>query len=235
MHSSLLQAFLVVLGLAGCSSTAFRGRTHGGEDRLDVLTSFSLALSKRNFRDAAGYLPPADRAKLASPETGILPEYRDRMRAIRRTTLMNNPLIEVRHGLIYGIPDVLPVLALGQADTSVSVQADTVAQGDSPAAPIAASPAAGERSPAQEREALKRASEAFFRAVSKGRWDNAMGYLHAQERGEFLDAEGKVKGEARRRLAGADTSEWEALTLRDGKLTGIVLIIPERAGVRPSH
>jgi hypothetical protein len=83
---------------------------------LDVLTSFSLALSKYNFRDAARYLAPADRAKLAGAEEGILPEYRDRVRAIRRTTLLNNPLIEVRHGLIYGIPDLLPVIASGEAD-----------------------------------------------------------------------------------------------------------------------
>jgi hypothetical protein len=235
MHSSLLQALLVVLGLAGCSSTAFRGHTRGGEDRLEVLTSFSLALSKHNFRDAAGYLPPADRAKLADPETGILPEYRDRIRAIRRTTLLNNPLIEVRHGLIYGIPDVLPVIALGQADTLDLGLGDTAALGDGPGSGLAASEDSGGREAAKEKAELKRASEEFFRAVAKGRWETALGYLHAGERGEFVDAKGKVKEEARRRLAGADTSEWEALTLRDGKLTGIVLIIPGKSGKRPFY
>ena len=240
MHSSLQQALLVVLGLAGCSSTAFPGRATGGEDRLEALTSFSLALSKRNFRDAAAYLPPADRAKLASPETGILPEYRERVRAIRRTTLLNNPLIEVRHGLIYGIPDILPVLALGEADTASYGRPGTAAMGQGNAkapgakagAGLASAADSGTRASARDRAELQRASEAFFRAVSKGRWDAAMGYLHAEERGTFLDAHGKVKAEARQRLAGADTSEWGALTLRDGKLTGIVLIIPERAGKR---
>jgi hypothetical protein len=41
-----------------------------------------------------------------------------------------------------------------------------------------------------------------------------------------------VKEEARQRLAEADTADWEALTLKDGKLTGVVLIIPENTGNR---
>ena len=60
-----------------------------------------------------------------------------------------------------------------------------------------------------------------------------MAYVDVQERGDFLDAKGKVKGDARERLAKVDTSDWDALTLKDGKLTGVVLIIPESAGNRP--
>lgn len=36
----------------------------------------------------------------------------------------------------------------------------------------------------------------------------------------------KLKIETPNRLAAVDTSSWEALTLKHGKLTGIVLIIP---------
>jgi hypothetical protein len=192
---------------------------------LDVLTSFSLALSKHDFREAARYLSPADRAKLAGPEEGILPEYRDRVRAIRRTTLMNNPLIEVNHGLIYGISDVLPVLAVGEADT-LGLRA-------APDSQVAVAPDSGKIAEAKEQQQLRRTSEAFFHAVSRRDWNKAMAYVDVQERGDFLDAKGKVKGDARERLAKVDTSDWDALTLKDGKLTGVVLIIPESAGNRP--
>jgi predicted transcriptional regulator len=221
MRSSLLQAFLVVFGLVGCSSSAYRDLYPSGQGRLDVLTSFSLALSKYDFREAARYLAPADRAKLAGPE-GILPEYRERVRAIRRTTLLNNPLIEVQHGLIYGIPDVLPVLALGEADTTgLRIAPDSL---------VTLLPDSGRIADSTERAELRRASQAFFRAVSRRDWKKAMAYLDNQERGDFVDAKGKVKDEARQRLAEVDTTGWEALTLKDGKLTGVVLIIPGDTG-----
>jgi hypothetical protein len=181
-----------------------------------------LALSKHDFRDAARYLAPADRAKLADAEEGILPEYRERVRAIRRTTLLNNPLIEVRGGLIYGIPDVLPVLALGSVD-SLGLK-DITDSG------IAAVPDSAGAARTEEREELRRTAEAFFRAVSRRDWGKAMAYLDEQERGDFLDAKGRLKGESRQRLAAVDTAEWQSLTLKDGKLTGVVLIIPESAG-----
>lgn len=223
MRSSLLQAFFVVFGLVGCSSSAYRDLYPSGQNRLDVLTSFSLALSKYDFREAARYLSPADRAKLAGPE-GILPEYRERVRAIRRTTLLNNPLIEVRHGLIYGIPDVLPVLALGEADTTGLRAA--------PNSLVAFLPDSARIADSTERIELRRASQAFFQAVSRRDWKKAMAYLAIGERGDFVDAKGKVKEEARQRLAEVDTTGWEALTLRDGKLTGVVLIIPGDTGKR---
>jgi hypothetical protein len=222
MRLSLLQALLVTLGLAGCSSAS---RAHPDGDRLDVLTSFSLALSKYDFREAATYLPPADRAKLAGPEGGILPEYRNRVRAIRRTTLLNNPLIEVRHGLIYGIPDLLPVLAVGEMDTlGAGLNAGAAPAPDNPVAALSDSSGIQIR----EQEGLKKVADAFFRAVSRREWKKAMTYVDERERGNFLDGKGAVNGTARRRLTAVDTAQWEALTLKDGKLTGVVLIIPDR-------
>lgn len=218
MRSSWLTALLVVMGLSGCSSSAFPGRSDPKQERLDVLTSFTLALSKRDYRAAAGYLSPEDRAKLATAEAGILPEYRERVRAIRRATLLNNPLIEIRHGLIYGIPDVLPVLAQGHAD-SLDLHAG-------PDTGWAMVPDSTRNDAAGEKE-LKRTAEGFFHAVSKQEWEKALGFLAPGERQEFLDPKGKLKAGDRWRLASVDTSQWEALTLRDGKLTGVVLIIPE--------
>ena len=171
-----------------------------------------------------GHGDQSRKTPLLRPE-GILPEYRDRVRAIRRTTLLNNPLIEVKHGLIYGISDVLPVLALGEADTlGLHVRPDSL---------VAVVPDSGKIAESRNQKELKRTSEAFFRAVSRRDWKKAMDYLDVQDRGDFLDAKGKVKEEARERLAEVDTSEWDALTLKDGKLTGVVLIIPETPEKNP--
>jgi hypothetical protein len=122
MRSILFSALAAAL-LTGCGSSAFPGFSDPGKKRLDVLTSFTLALSKRDFLEAAAYLAPADRAKLAD-DAGILPQYRERVRAIRRATLMNNPLVEVRHGLISGIPDILPVLAVGGTEEAFPANED---------------------------------------------------------------------------------------------------------------
>jgi hypothetical protein len=218
MRAYLPQALLVVFALAGCSPSAFPRSSDTAQERLDVLTSFSLALSKRDYRAAAGYLGPEDRTKLADGEGAIRPEYRDRVRAIRRATLMNNPLIEVRKGHIYGLPDVLPVLAQGQPD-SVRRQ-DASDTGFAAVADPEPTAQAGEKE-------LRRAAEAFFRAVSKRDWKKAMGYLAEEERQDFLDPKGNLRDGARQLLASADTSQWAALTLKDGKLTGVFLILPE--------
>jgi hypothetical protein len=222
MRLSLLQALMWVSGLVGCSSSAFRTAFDPARERLDVLTSYSLALSKRDYREAAKFLAPADRVRIASPDQGILPEYRERVRAIRRTTLMNNPLIEIRHGLIHGIPDILPVLELGRADSSAQESETGFAQQSNPE-PLRDSTA---------REDLHRTARAFFKAVSHREWRKALGYVDAQEKEGFLDSKGGVRDAARSRLASADTSGWEALTLKDGKLTGIVLLLPDKATAR---
>lgn len=224
MRSCWPQALLVVFGLAGCSSSAFPGFSDPRQERLEVLTSFSLALSKRDYRAAATYLGPEDRAKLAGGEEGILPEYRDRVRAVRQATLFNNPMIEVRHGHIFGLPDVLPVLAQGRPDS--------LGASSSPDTGLAARPDPGRSDDAAEAE-LKRAAEAFFRAVSKRQWDKALDYVADEERQDFLDPKGRLREEARRRLESADTSQWTAMTLRDGKLTGVFLILPETGAGRP--
>lgn len=223
----VLPSLVVASVLIGCSSSAVGGKGGSGRDRLDVLTSYSLALSERNYAEAATYLGPADRAQLAGADGSILPEYRERVRAIRRSTLLNNPLVEVRDGLIYGIRDILPVLDVGRED-SLAAFADA-----GPVAAPAPDPAQSDSAiQARRRQELKRTADAFFTAVSKRDWSKALGYLDSQERQSFLDARGKVKSAARARLAEADTSEWEALTLKEGKLTGVVLIIPARADSR---
>lgn len=219
MRNAAVPALAVVFlfGCAHLSSGIFKDTR---QKRLDALTSYTLALSKRDYRLAASLLSPGDRAKLADPETGILPEFRDRLRAMRLTTMMNNPLIDVGGGLITGIPDLLPVLAQGE-----KMQIDSAESQPETAFALQKGP---EDSAHQEAEALRRTSASFFRAVQKRNWTGAMALVDAQERQDFVKADGRIKDAARRRLEAIDTSSWGALTLKDGKLTGIVLIIPSR-------
>ena len=63
----------------------------------------------------------------------------------------------------------------------------------------------------------------------------AIGMLAPGERAVFLREDGRVKEGMRRRLAAVDTAAWGALALEDGKLTGVVLIIPSiPPAARPS-
>lgn len=226
MRSQLLHFLVAASVFVGCASTAGKGTGGSGQDRLDVLTSYTLALSKRDYAEAARYLSPADRSRLAGADGTILPEFRERVGAIRLSTLMNNPLIEVTDGLITGIPDVLPVIAVGETDSAAALAADVPEAPETPAVDPSQTDSAVA---ARARKELKSTATAFFSAVTRRDWNRALGYLDAHERQDFVDARGKIKETARQRLSEADTSGWQALTLKDGKLTGVVLIIPSRA------
>lgn len=189
-------------------------------ERLDILTSFTVALSERDYAAAAALLSPGDQSALADPQNGILPEYRIRMRAMRLTTLADNPLIEVSHGRIDGIRDILPVLDQGaklESDSAAGVPETGFAKVPAPGDPLR-----------REAEAVRRTSASFFRSIRMRDWQGALAFVDPQERQGFLRQDGSLREETRRRLAEADTSAWDALTLKDGKLTGIVLIIPSR-------
>jgi hypothetical protein len=161
-------------------------------------------------------LAPSDRDRLIGADGKVLPEFEDRLRAMRLTTLAGNPLVTVEEGRIRGIFELLPVIEQGAQDPS-----DPVAR----AAPSTPDPA-----PKAEprNEELRTAAEAFFRSVRASEYRKAMGMVAPGERRVFVGDDGRVKRDARRRLSAMDTSSWDALTLEDGKLTGVVLIIPPR-------
>lgn len=215
-------ALALLSACAGKPRTAFES---GDRGRLEILTNYTLALSKRDFRAAAAMLAPVDRERLLGADGLVRPEYRDRLRAMRRSTLVSNPLVAIEDGRIRGIYDLLPVLEQGEpAPVFADVPADAP-----PEAPL---PVLDDE---PGREELRAATAAFFRSVRARDYRKAMGMLAPDERRVFLREDGRVKDEARRRLAAVDTSAWDALTLEDGKLTGVVLIIPSRAPeARPS-
>lgn len=221
MRSLMIQTLVVVTGFVGCAPSSSWGPGRGG-DRLEVLTSYTIAISKRDYKSAAALLAGPDRMRIASVDAGILPEYRDRIRAMRLTTLLENPLIEVSHGMIAGIPDLLPVLAQASVWTLDSGQAELpgVTENEVP-----------QKKPGEAKEeALRKTAQAFFKSVQRAEWGPALGFLNAKERESFQDRKGNIKVEAKKRLSAVDTASWEALRLMDGRLTGVILIIPEGDG-----
>jgi hypothetical protein len=212
LQGALLAAGLVALaGCAGKSGKAFDSR---GPERLEILTNYTLLLSKRDFEGAAAMLSPADRDRLLGQDGQVRPEFRDRLRAMRHSTLVANPLVTIERGRIRGIFDLMPVLGQGEpAPIAVDVPAETPS-----------------RDPEEQpgREELRAATASFFKSLRARDYGKAMSMLAPQERRVFLREDGKVKEEARRRLAAVDTNSWDALTLENGMLTGAVLIIPSR-------
>lgn len=204
--------------LTACAGASSGNRTD--RNRLEVLTDFTLALSKRDFGSASSMMATRDRMRVADEKGGVLPQYKERLCAMRLTTLVNNPMIRIEHGKILGIYDLLPVLVQAQAH---------VAEKDSAQATTAeseAGPSEEEIRHDQAQEELRKASEDFFRLVQAGKWKKAIGLLNEGEKDGFLRSDGRLKEGTRRRLAAVDTSSWEALALENGKLSGIVLIIP---------
>lgn len=217
---ALGMAVLVFL-LAACAGDKRRAfQPKRGNDRLEVLTTFTLALSKRDFATAADMMSPADRSRLLGEDGQVMPGYQERLRALRLTTMAQNPLISIEEGRIRGLYDLLPVLDQGPPVESMAIA--TGAPSGNPAIPAA--PAAGEDE--LDRRELRAATDAFFRSVRDQQWKKALSMVNPGERQVFLRSDGKIKAAATRRLAAIDTSSWEALDMDEGKLSGVVLIIP---------
>ncbi len=191
-------------------------------ERLDALTALTVALSKRDFKAASSLMDPVDLKKMSDESGGIQLQYQDRLRAMRMTTLMNNPLINVEKGKVRGVFDILPVLNQGIAK-SVGNNADA----DTAEAEYTLRSYKTTLTP--DDPALKKTAEAFFKSIRNRNWSQAMSFVNQEERPDFIANNGQVREDARRRLAEIDTSSWDAMTLENGKLTGVVLLLPDQA------
>ena len=200
--------------LAGCAGKPRKAFDSGNPDRLARLSDFTLSLSERDFEGAAAMLAPADRARLLGAEGEVRQEFKDRLRAMRLSTLVANPFVTLERGRISGIHHLLPAIRHGEPGPG-----DGVAAGHAPER-------AWEDEPG--REELRAATSAFFRSVRAGDYHRAVRMLAPGERHLYLREDGKVKESARRRLSAIDTSGWAALALEAGKLTGVGLILPSR-------
>jgi hypothetical protein len=73
---------------------------------------------------------------------------------------------------------------------------------------------------------LKSAINKFFTAVNRRNWSGAVAMMNENERRLLVDDKGRLKESAKHRLAQIDQKNREALTLQDGKLTGVTLLLP---------
>lgn len=217
--------FLPGLFLLGCSTGRMDRQDVRADARLEVLTSFSMALSKRDFNKAIGYLADSERQGLLGPDGVVPADIQERLRALEISTLYKDPAIKVSHRRISGIAGSLPVLE--QAAPKDSSQSSVTGTG-LPSPPLEEPVAAGQF---MGDEPLRKATQVFFRTVQTRQWKKALAYLDEGERAVFMQRDGSLRQGTRRRLLAADTSAWDALSLKDGKLTGVVLILPSLSAV----
>ncbi len=214
----LLAAALLSLG-TGCSQGRLGMTPHNGNQRLDVLTSFTLAVSRRDFKSAVNLMSPGEQTRFLDQNGNFKPEYASRLEALQLDDMDHNPDVVVKDGKISGIGSMLPVALEGPPITPQEVKtSEAAASADSF---VTAGPARVQKS-----DQLHRTAEEFFRSIHDKNWERALSYVDPEERKDFLDTKGEVKSDAKQRLGQVDTSSWSSLSLRDGKLTGIVLIIP---------
>ena len=213
------------------------------DDLLELLTGFGESLSKRNFTKAVDYMVPEEKALML--EGGVVPPEKQKMlMALPLQRLIRSPSVRVENGHIAGIYGLLPNLKQGEATNMASNESNGVPDSSSPgtvAAPqgpmaseapvapsqdddMAASMAASAGNPNDPQ--LKAAVSKFFAAVNRKNWSGALAMMNENERKMLLDDKGKLKESSKHRLAQIDQKNREALTLQDGKLTGVTLLLP---------
>jgi hypothetical protein len=214
------------------------------DDLLELLTGFGESLSKRNFTRAVDYMVPEERALML--EGGSVPPEKQKMlMALPLQRLIRSPSVRVENGHIAGIYGMLPNLKQGEASANMA-SAENSGVPDTSSANAAAAPQGPMASeaavaPSQEDDMaasmaatsgnpndpqLKSAVNKFFAAVNRKNWSGALAMINEGERKLLLDDKGKLKESSKHRLAQIDQKNREALTLQDGKLTGITLLLP---------
>jgi hypothetical protein len=235
-----LAAALGILVACASSNNKEAAQAPRSDDLLELLTGFGESLSKRNFTRAVDYMVPEEKALLMEGGS-VPPEKQKLLMALPLQRLIRSPSIRVENGHIAGIYGMLPNLRQGEAmsnmaandssASSASPSGDIGAQGPM-AAGASAEPATDETdetamaaSGAPDPQ-LKSAVSKFFAAVNRKNWSSAVSMINENERKLLLDDKGRLKESAKHRLAQIDQKNREALTLQDGKLTGVTLLLP---------
>jgi hypothetical protein len=232
------------LGLlvACASSNKEAAQAPRSDDLLELLTGFGESLSKRNFTKAVDFLVPEEKSLLLEGGS-VPPEKQKLLMALPLQRLIRNPSIRVENGHIAGIYGMLPNLKQGEAAANMAAANDSSsteasASGDigatGPMAAGASTEPAGEdgieasamagANPADPQ--LKSAVNKFFAAVNRRNWSSAVAMINESERRLLLDDKGRLKESAKHRLAQIDQKNRDAISLQDGKLTGVTLLLP---------
>lgn len=224
---------LATLFLACSSTHKDNSPPPGSNDILDLLTGFGESVSKRDFVKAVGYLTPSERALMLNANGQVPEDKQKALAALHLSRLIRMPGVHVENGYLAGIYDILPndrEAPAGSAEESATAEStDGSAASEAPAEEMAAEegqrPPEGFGAPKDDPE-LKQAVNKFFKAISQKNWNAALAMMNEDERKVLLDDRGKLKENAKSRLQNMDSNGKEALTLQDGKLTGVTLLLP---------
>ncbi|MFC1585632.1 hypothetical protein ACFL5V_08810 [Fibrobacterota bacterium] len=102
--------FVTLLLITGCSTSKSSRGSQGQGNLLEVLTDFSIALNKNNFREALDYLIEDEKMQLIQPDQSISSESKKQLKALRLQKLIKNPKIKLVQGKLVGIVESLPSL-----------------------------------------------------------------------------------------------------------------------------
>ncbi len=231
----LRYGLIAVISIAiGCSSTSqIHPKIPKTDDLLELLTGFGESLSKKNFTLAAEYLTPEDRNLLMDSEGNVPEDKQKLLLALPLQKLIRHPSVHVENGHIAGIYALLPnTKSTGTSDAAAAPTEDY--SGISEAAVTPTPEVAAETSEETPQEGnnigsnaeLQAATKKFFSALQKKSWTSALALLNEDERKFLTDDKGRIKESSKQRLSQLDPKKSEGLTLQDGKITGITLLLP---------
>lgn len=181
-------------------------------ERVDSLIVLKEIISSGNFVRAADKLSPSERAPMLTPTGDVREDFKPRLRALRLRTLAEDPKVNLRRGKLVGIAGGMPV---GPSD-SLAVDYDFETYWYALSAP--------------EKDSLRNlihsAARLFFADIRSGVWQYPLNDMHPSSRSLFLGRNGKITEAAKARLSAIDTNKWEVMSLRDGKLVGVMPLLP---------
>ena len=181
------------------------------EELLDVLSRFSTAVQKHDYHKALSLLVPEDQARMLGPDGKIPEDIKTKLDALDFKSLSTDRRIDLVRGRLKGVFECLPCLDQGPPAV--------VAKEEKPAAP------AVDDHEKDLEKARKAMATDFYRKIQTGRWQKASGLVHPEEWKVFLDEEGNLTDLNERRLQAIEECDLDALTLNDGLLTGLVLLL----------
>lgn len=231
--------------LSACSSTRKDpNQPAGSTDILDLLTGFGESISKRDYNKAVGYLVPEERAQLTDSRGQVPEDKQKALSNLRLARLIRMPGVRVENGYLAGIYNLLPnehapetassggeagegydaaLEGMGSETAQLGSEGEAATEGEDESALASSENNMGS---AQPNPALNQAVDKFFKAIAQKNWNAALNLMNENERRALTDDKGRLKDVSKARLQNIDTGAKEALTLQDGKLIGVTLLLP---------
>ncbi len=182
------------------------------EELLDVLSRFATTVQNGEYHRAVAMLVPEDQARMVGKDGRIPEDIKTKLDALDFKALSTDRRIDLVRGRLKGVFDCLPCLDQGEP---VTVEKEA----DAPKSPPE------EGSPEGQEKARKAMAADFYRKIQTGRWQAASGLVHPTEWDVFLDEDKNLTDLNERRLQAIEECDLDALTLEDGLLTGIVVLL----------